>query len=100
MFSGCRGLEEGARLGPCRVPTNFAEGFRRRTRADKARYYNIAQASLDESEYCLMLGRDLEYDDPKALLESAEEIGRMLDAYMRSTLRTSDHRSRFRHLSG
>jgi len=55
---------------------------------------------LDESEYCLMLGRDLEYDDPKALLESAEEIGRMLDAYMRSTLRTSDHRSRFRHLSG
>jgi len=31
------------------VPANIAEGFRRRGKADKARYMNMAEASLEES---------------------------------------------------
>ena len=31
------------------VPANFAEGFRKRGRADKLRLFNISQGSLEES---------------------------------------------------
>jgi four helix bundle protein len=87
------GLTGQLRRAASSVPMNFAEGFRRRTKSDKARYYNISQTSLDESEYCLILGRDLNYGDPTALLHSAEEIGRMLDGYITSMLGPSDKRT-------
>ena len=31
------------------IPANIAEGFRRRGKADKARYINMAEVSLEES---------------------------------------------------
>jgi len=43
------------------VPANIAEGFKRRGRADKARFMNIAQASLEECRYFLILAQDLGY---------------------------------------
>jgi four helix bundle protein len=43
------------------VPANIAEGFRRRGKADKARYMNMAEASLEESRYYLILAHDLGY---------------------------------------
>ena len=30
------------------IPSNFVEGFRKRTKPDKLRFYNIAQGSADE----------------------------------------------------
>jgi four helix bundle protein len=30
------------------IPANIAEGFKRRTRPDKAHFYNMAQGSLEE----------------------------------------------------
>jgi four helix bundle protein len=33
------------------VPANIAEGFRRRGKPEKARFLNIAEASLDEVRY-------------------------------------------------
>jgi four helix bundle protein len=44
---------------------------------------NIAQGSLDELRYYLVLAGDLGYPLGPALAESAEEVGRMLDAYRR-----------------
>jgi len=41
------------------VPANIAEGFRRRGKADKARYMNMAEGSLEESRYYLILAQDL-----------------------------------------
>jgi four helix bundle protein len=41
------------------VPANVAEGFRRRGKADKLRFLNIAQGSLAESRYYLLLAQDL-----------------------------------------
>ena len=70
------------------VPMNFAEGFRKRTKSEKARYYNIAQASLDECEYALILARDLRYADTRELLHEADEIARMLDCYVSAMLRS------------
>jgi len=43
------------------IPANIAEGFRRRTKAEKIRFYNIAQASLAEVTYFLILAKDLKY---------------------------------------
>jgi four helix bundle protein len=63
------------------VPANIAEGFKKSGVADKKRFMNIAQGSLEESRYYLILSRDLGYGDPSALLQNLEEISRLLTAY-------------------
>ena len=64
------------------IPANIAEGFKKRSKADKLRYYNIAQGSLEESRYYLILAMDLGYGDGEALSEQLEEVSRMLESYM------------------
>ena len=79
------GLTSQLRRAAVSVPGNFAEGFQKQGRADKVRFYNIAQGSLEESRYYLILARDLNYGDPASLINAAIEIGRMLGSYARST---------------
>jgi four helix bundle protein len=67
------------------IPANIAEGFVKRGIADKLRYLNIAQGSLEESRY---LAADLELADLSALEESLDECSRMIEAYSQ-TLRRS-----------
>ena len=43
------------------VPTNIAEGSKRTAPKDYAHFLNIAEGSLSETEYLLILGRDLGY---------------------------------------
>jgi len=69
------------------VPSNIAEGFRRRTKADKVHRYNVAQTSLEEARYQLMLARDLSYCDVNAVLQLLDEVARMLDSYMQTIAR-------------
>jgi four helix bundle protein len=78
------GLRSQLRRSAISVPANFAEGFRKRGHSDKVRFYNIAQGSLEESRYYLMLARDLGYGETRSLLAAADEVGRMLHAYMMS----------------
>jgi four helix bundle protein len=66
------------------VPANIAEGFKRRGRADKARFMNIAQASLEECRYFLILTQDLGYANSAKLLSSLDEASRFLDNYCRA----------------
>ena len=66
------------------VPANIAEGFKKTGVADKKRYMNIAQGSLEESRYYLILARDLGYGDPVALLQNLEEVSRLLNAYAKA----------------
>jgi four helix bundle protein len=68
------------------IPANIAEGFRRRGKADKARYLNIAESSLEESRYYLLLARDLEYGDTESLTMLLEEVSRLLHAYATAIL--------------
>ena len=63
---------------------NIAEGFKRRGKADKVSFFNIAQGSLEETRYYLILARDLGYADTERLLDCVDEIGRMLYSYIRS----------------
>lgn len=82
------GLTSQLRRAAVSIPANFAEGFKKKSRADKARFYNIAQGSLEECRYYMILARDLGYADTADLLSSLEEISRMLEAYSRSMLTT------------
>src|SRR6266545_3418366 len=66
------------------IPANFAEGYKKRGVADKARLFNVAQGLLEECRYYLILSRDLGYGDTQALMDGLEEISRMLEAYTRS----------------
>ncbi len=68
------------------VPANIAEGFRRRGKADKARYMNMAEASLEESRYYLILAQDLGYGDTSSLTTSLEQVSRLLNAYTNAIL--------------
>ena len=45
------GLTSQLRRSAASVAANIVEGFRRPTRSDKARFYQMALASLDESHY-------------------------------------------------
>ena len=61
------------------VPANIAEGFKRLGRADKVRFYNIAQGSLEEVRYYFILCRDLGYTiNFESLSAQADHVGRML----------------------
>ncbi|HVU26069.1 MAG TPA: four helix bundle protein [Opitutus sp.] len=64
------------------VPSNFVEGFRKRTAPDKLRFYNIAQGSADEALYHLILAHDLHYADTTALQSDLEEVSRLLQGYI------------------
>jgi four helix bundle protein len=68
------------------IPANIAEGFRRRGRADKARYMNIAEGSVEESRYYLILVQDLGYGDTAKLTSALEEVSRLLSAYAAAIL--------------
>lgn len=81
------GLVSQIRRAATSVPANIAEGFKKRTAADKLRFLSIAQSSLEESRYFLILASDLEYADTKDAMVRLEEVSRILEAYMRGTKR-------------
>ena len=86
------GLTAQIRRSATSVAANIAEGFGKESDRDKCRYYNIAQSSLDETRYFLILTMDLGFSDTRELLSSANEIGRMLRAY-RNTILDKDRSS-------
>jgi four helix bundle protein len=81
------GLTSQIRRAAVSVPANIAEGFKRKGKADKLRFFNISQASLEEVRYYLILAQDLGYSDTASLKTNVDEISRMLDAYMKSIRR-------------
>jgi four helix bundle protein len=80
------GLAAQMRRAAVSVPANIAEGFRRRGRVDKARFMNMAEGSLEESRYYLILAQDLGYGDTAKLASALEEVSRMLNAYAAALL--------------
>ncbi len=76
------GITSQVRRAAVSVPTNIAEGSRRLGRTDYARFLNIAEGSLAETEYLLILCRDLEYLTSavvEPMLGEIDEIARMLN---------------------
>jgi four helix bundle protein len=77
------GLVQQMRRAAVSVPANIAEGFKRRGRSDKARFYNIAQGSLEELRYYIILSRDLQYPVAEGGPE-VDEVGRLLSGYLQA----------------
>jgi len=82
------GLTSQFRRAAVSVPANIAEGFRKRGKADKVRFLNISQGSLEEARYYLILVNDLKYASVCHLWDLIEEVSKLLDAYSRSILTT------------
>jgi four helix bundle protein len=80
------GLTSQARRSAVSVPSNIAEGFKKKTKPDKVRFLNIAQGSLEECRYYLILAKDLDYGDTSKLMEKLEEVSKLLEAYLSSIL--------------
>ena len=82
------GLTSQMRRAAVSVPANIAEGFKRRGIQDKLRFYNVAEGSLEEVKYYLILAQDLGYlASGDELMAQAETVGRLLSGLMASTRR-------------
>ena len=82
------GLTSQIRRASVSIPANIAEGFSKKTKADKARFYNISKGSLEEVRYYLILSRDLGYTANSNLFTQLEEISRLLHSYTKNLLTT------------
>ena len=78
------GLTSQIRRSAVSIPANIAEGFRKKGRADKTRFFNISEGSLEETRYYLILAQDLHYGDSSDLMQKLEEISKLLHAYSTS----------------
>ena len=66
------------------IPANIAEGYKKLSQADKLRFLNISQGSLEECRYYILLAKDLDYitlDCYNELTKSIEDVSRLLNAY-------------------
>ncbi len=71
------------------IPANIAEGYKKLNRPDKLRFYNIAQGSLEECRYYIILSHDLGYIDETTfnnLTSSAEETSKLLTSYCKGLM--------------
>lgn len=83
------GLTSQLRRAAVSVPANISEGFKKKSRLDKARYLNIAQGALEECRYYLILATDLGYGDTSSLHNVLEEVSKLLEAYLAAILNDS-----------
>lgn len=83
------GLTSQFRRAAVSIAANIAEGYKKSGRADKARFMNIAQGSLEECQYYLILAKDLGYGETKTIVYSLDEVSRLLHAY-RAKILTAD----------
>ena len=75
------GIVSQLRRAALSVPTNIAEGSKRRSNQEYSRFLNIVEGSLAETTYLLMVSADLGYLNPgasKTTLAEASEVARML----------------------
>jgi len=84
------GLSSQFRRAAVSIAANIAEGFRKRSNADKVRFLNIARESVEECRYYLILSRDPGYYDASETSSLLDEVSKLLEAYTRSILKHSE----------
>src|SRR3990170_8599468 len=80
------GLTSQLRRAAISIPANVAEGFKKKSKADKNRFMNIAQGSLEECRYYLILAKDLGYGENSKLMTELIEVSKLLESYSTAIL--------------
>lgn len=83
------GLTSQLRRAIVSVPANIAEGLKKKSPADKLRFFNIAEGSLEECRYYFILVKDLNYGDSTNLMLQLEEVSRLLISYSQSLINSN-----------
>ena len=86
------GLTSQLRRAAVSIALNITEGFKRRSTAEALRFYNIAEASLEETKCAFLIAKDLKYltsQDHDEALQLCETAGRLLNGWMRSNARST-----------
>lgn len=81
------GLVSQLRRAAVSVSSNIAEGFRRKSKDEKQRFYEVAQASLTEVQNQLLISHDISYipkDTFIAISEHSVRVGRLITGLSRS----------------
>ena len=78
------GLTSQFRRAAISIEANIAEGYKKIGRADKLRFLNIAQGSVEECRDYIILSRDLKYIQAEQfcnLRDYIEETSKLLNGY-------------------
>ena len=78
------GLTSQFRRAAVSIEANIAEGYKKLSKADKLRFMNISQGSVEECRDYILLSRDLQYINEQQIFElydSLEDASKMLYLY-------------------
>jgi len=81
------GITSQIRRASVSIAANIVEGYSKRGQRDKIRFFNIAQASLSECKYFLILANDLKYSSTYEIGLHLEEVSKLLNSYQRAISR-------------
>lgn len=82
------GLSRQMRNCSVSVSSNIAEGFSRRTKADKAHFYTMSAGSLTELQSQVLIARDLHYmtlERSRSLFRQAITVHKLLNSLISKT---------------
>ena len=83
------GLISQMRRASVSIPANIVVGFKKRGIKDKVRFLSIAEGSLEELKYYLILTSDLEYASTDQFNQPVDEIGKLLTSYSKALFKNS-----------
>ena len=80
------GLSSQIRRSVSSIPTNIAEGCGRGSDKDFARFIQISMGSASETEYQILLAKDLNYINEESyikLTDQCQEVKKMLSSFLK-----------------
>ena len=86
------GLTSQFRRAAISIEANIAEGYKKLSKQDKLRFFNISQGSLEECRDYILLSRDLGYitmDQFQELHDSIENASVFLNSYCQGIINNS-----------
>lgn len=69
------------------IVANIAEGYKKLSKADKLRFFNMAQGSIEECRCYIILSKDLQYINENVydeMTSEIEEASKLLNAYCKA----------------